>query len=43
MSTQPNTEILSRRAVRRTVARPVQKHRDRNRYVRKDKHQKDWS
>jgi len=39
---KPNTEELMRTAVRREMPRPVQRHKDANRYNRKQKHRKGW-
>jgi len=38
----PNTDQLMRQAVRREMPPPVQRHKDRNRYNRKQKHNKGW-
>jgi hypothetical protein len=42
MSNKPNTDTLMSQAVRREMPRPAQKHRDFNRYNRKQKHRKGW-
>ena len=42
MSNKPTTDQLAARATRRIMPKPVQRHRDKNRYDRNRKHRKGW-